>query len=193
MLIPSPPFRFDRDEHTYYDLDGTPMPHITGMLQQTGWIDSRWYTEEASARGTAVHKVTADYDLGALDVPSCISRFRPYLLAHIKVMGILKPTVLEVETPRVHPRLRFGGRPDRAWMLFGLGAVGEIKSGEPEKSHQVQTALQAILLGPAFNMPPEILARVVVYLKPTGKFKVEEHKDRRDFDEAYRVLRECAA
>jgi hypothetical protein len=175
MLIPSPPFRFDRDEHTYYDLDGAPMPHITGMLQQTGWIDSRWYTEEASARGTAVHKVTADYDLGALDVPSCVSRFRPYLLAHIKVMGILKPTVLEVETPRVHPRL------------------GEIKSGEPEKSHQVQTALQAILLGPAFNMPPEILARVVVYLKPTGKFKVEEHKDRRDFDEAYRVLRECAA
>jgi hypothetical protein len=192
-MIPCPPFRFDRDAHRYLDLDGDEIPHITGMLERTGWIDSRWYTEESSARGTAIHKLTADFDLGALDLDSCVTRFRPYLLAHVKLMGILKPEVHEVEVPRVHPRLRFGGRPDRAWTLHGLGGVGELKSGDKEKSHQVQTALQAILVAPAFNMPPEILTRHCIYYSEKGKFKVEEHKDRRDFDEAYRVLRECVA
>jgi hypothetical protein len=186
-------FRFDREEHRYTLLNGIELPHITGMLEQTGYIDDRWYTEESSRRGTAVHKLTADFDLGALDVPSCVSPFRGYLLAHVKAMTILNAEVLDVEEPLVHPEFCFGGRPDRGWKVFGLEAIGEIKTGAPEASHRVQTALQAILRAGAkvSLLPPTQIARYALYLKDRGKFFVEEHKDRRDFDKAYEVIRKC--
>jgi hypothetical protein len=38
------------------------------MLEKTGWVDDLWMTEDGQgARIGAVHKLTADYDLGALD------------------------------------------------------------------------------------------------------------------------------
>src|SRR5574341_1863405 len=46
------PFRFDALNHEYLSVaTGEVFPHITGMLEQTGWIDDRWYTEESSDRG----------------------------------------------------------------------------------------------------------------------------------------------
>lgn len=186
------PFRFDALNHEYLDIDtGECFPHITGMLERTGWIDDRWYTEESSDRGTAVHRLTADYDLGSLHVESCQSRHRGYLLAHVKAVSIARPKMLAVEEPLVHPLLRFGGRPDRDCLAYDLRAVWEIKSGGPERAHQVQTALQAILVGHFAKLPPESIGRFCEYIKDKGRFKVERHADRRDFDEARRVIRAC--
>jgi hypothetical protein len=186
------PFRFDALNHEYLSVDtGEVFPHITGMLEQTGWIDDRWYTEESSDRGTAVHKLTADYDLGALHVESCQSKHRGYLLAHVKAVSIAKPKMLAVEEPLVHPVFRFGGRPDRDCIAYALRSTWEIKSGAPERAHQVQTALQAILIGHVANLPPESIGRFCEYVGDKGKFKVERFVDRRDFDEARRVIRTC--
>jgi hypothetical protein len=192
-------FRFNAIEHAYIDLStGAVLPHITGMLQQAGWIDDTWMTEESSIRGTAVHRLTADYDLGALHVESCVSRHRGYLLGHVKAMGISRPEILSVEEPIVHPAHRFGGRPDRVVKMFGLHGVLEIKSGvrpsppragEPT-SHELQTALQAILVAADLNLPAELVARFCLYLKANGRFKLEEHKQQRDFDYARRIIRE---
>ncbi len=187
-------FRFDAGAHEYVELaTGSVLPHITGMLQRAGWVDDLWFTEESCERGTAVHKLTADYDLGALDVASCVSPYRGYLLAHVTAIGIMRPEIVAVEEPRVHSRYRFGGRPDRAVIYNGVKAVLEGKSGGPAKSHGIQTALQAILEAERFEMAPESLGRFCLYWKPNGKFKLEEHKRRQDFDEAYRIIREYAA
>jgi hypothetical protein len=192
MSLERATFRFDAQHHDYIDLEtGDVMPHITGMLERAGLIDDTWYTEESSARGTAVHKLTADYDLGALDVATCVSRYRGYLLGHVTAMQILQPEILSVEEPIVHPVHRFGGRPDRDVIIRRLRGVLEIKSGGEEKSHQIQTALQAELVALEAGIPPEGLQRTCLYLKDKGKFKVVEHKDRRDFDEARRVIRLC--
>lgn len=179
-------FRFDAATHTYYE-NGEVRPHITGMLQAAGWIDSRWYTEESCDRGTQVHSLTADYDLGALDVVSCVSRYRGYLLSHVAAMGVVKPDILAVEEPAISP-LGFGGRPDRVIRAWGMLAILEGKSGGPEKAHSVQTALQSILVAPSYHLPPEALSRLCLYWKPTGKYKLEEHTDPRDFGEAYRII-----
>lgn len=188
----SPLFRFDPAQHEYLDIEtGELFPHITGMLEQTGWIDDRWYTEESSDRGTAVHQLTAAYDLGALHVESCQSQHRGYLLGHIKAVDIARPKWLHVEEPLVHPAYRFGGRPDRDCIVYNLRATWEIKSGDPERSHQIQTALQAVLIAMEANLPPEAVGRFACYLKAKGKFKVERHVDRRDFNEARRVIRAC--
>lgn len=185
-------FRFDALNHDYVSIDtGESFPHITGMLAETGWIDDTWYTEESSDRGTAVHRLTADYDLKALDVASCVSRFRGYLLAHVAAVTIMQPTMLAVEEPLVHPRYEFGGRPDRDAIVRRLRATWEVKSGQPDRAHAIQTALQAILISVEAKLPPEGIARFCCYVKDKGKFKLEEHTTRRDFDEAYRVIRQC--
>lgn len=187
------PFRFDANRHGYIDIaTGETLPHITGMLQEAGLIDSEWFTEESRERGTAVHRLTCDYDLGALDPAKCISAHRGYLLGHVAAMTILRGFGLQihaVEEPLVHPLWRFGGRPDRDVTLYGLRGVLEVKSAQPADSHQVQTALQAMLISTDANLPAETLGRWCLYLKPNGKWKLEEHRNKRDFLEALRVIR----
>lgn len=190
--ITTRPFRFDPFNHEYIDVEtGELIPHITGMLEATGLIDDRWYSEESSDRGTAVHRLTHDYDLGALDVASCVSEHRGYLLGHVAAMQVIPHAWDDVEVPRVHPQLRFGGRPDRNGVIYQAKGVLEVKSGGPEKSHAIQTAMQAILVAPIYGLPPEMLLRFALYLKPNGKFKLEEHKRKADFDEARRIIRRC--
>lgn len=187
------PIHFDKDDHIYTALDtGEVLPHITGMLEETGWIDSRWYKEEHSERGTQVHRLTADYDLGALHLEESKGGYRAYLLAHVDLMARLKPDVLEVEVPIGHPYHRYAGRPDRVWRLNGQLAVVDIKSGGEEKSHAIQTALQAILVSLKYdNLPPEMFARYALYLTPKGKAKPRPHEDKRDFIKAEEIIRHC--
>lgn len=187
-------FRFEPVEHEYTDLDtGQVYPSITQMLNVTGWIDDRWFTEEHSARGTAVHALTARYDLGALDPETLVSKFKGYLLAHVKAMEIIKPVFREIEIAHVHPRLRFGGRPDRAGVVYGLESVLDGKSGPADKSHAIQTALQAILVAADVGLEPHELGRFCLYWQKTGKFSLVQYKNRTDFDEAYRIIRTCTS
>jgi hypothetical protein len=48
------PFRFDAIDHLYLELhSGDVLPHITGMLEKTGWVDDLWMTEDGKERGSA--------------------------------------------------------------------------------------------------------------------------------------------
>ena len=181
-------FRFDALEHRYY-LDGHEIPHITGLLEQAGWIDSTWMTEESSLRGRAVHRLTAAYDLGALDVEDqqVGGQCRGYLLGYAKVMQMLRPTWASIEEPFVHAGFRFGGRPDRVGAVHCLQTILEIKSGAPAKGDAIQTALQAVLL--SWFRPADAWMRRALYLQRTGKFRLIPHTDRRDLDEALRIVR----
>lgn len=187
-------FRFDAEAHEYISLvDGQVLPHITGMLERTGWIDDTWMTEESSERGRCVHALTAEYDLAGLELETCVSRYRGYLLAHAAAMRALRPTWTAIEEPVVHPLLRFGGRPDRVGRVQQLQTVLEVKSGVEAPSHAIQTALQAILVSAYAPLPAAQWRRLALYLKANGKYKLIEHRDRRDFDEAHRIIRVCVA
>src|SRR6185436_7553995 len=165
-MLKSLAIRFDADEHSYTALDtGEELPHCTGMLHATGWLKgAEFASDDSLERGTAVHKLTADYDLGALELTSCVSRYRPYLLGHALAMSIMKPEILSVEEPIGHPTLRYGGRPDRVWRLDGVLTVVDEKSGQKNKAHRIQTALQAILVAVEYEIPPELIARAALYL-----------------------------
>ena len=183
-------FHFDSHNHRY-SVEGKEIPHITGMLLQVGLMDDTWFTEESCDRGTAVHDLTAAYDLGALDPRSLVSNYKPYVLAHVAAMNVLRPTMLAVEEPEVHPRHRFGGRPDRIAKVHKVLTVLEVKTGAKEKSHQIQTALQAILVAWRYGLQPQLLQRFALYYRRSGAYSLEPHKERRDYDEAYRVIKEC--
>lgn len=184
------PFRFNAERHEYRELGtGHVFPSVTQMLERGGWVDSTWYTEESRDRGTAVHKLSAAYDLGALDVAGCVSPFRGYLLAHVAAMAILRPEVLAVEEAAVHPVLRFAGTPDRVVRLQRLGVL-EIKTTQgQEPSHAIQTALQSILVSEQYALPAELFERSCLYLTPAGKWKLRPHEDRQDFAEARKLIR----
>lgn len=185
-------FRFDPIGHIYFDLEvGDVVPSITQMLQTVGLIDDRWFSEEGCERGTAVHELTAEYDLGVLAVAQCDSPYRGYLLGHVEAMRIVKPEWTKIEIPCVHPIYRYGGRTDRAGRMYKLRAVCEVKTGAEDRAHQIQTALQAILEAADLNLPPESVARFCLYLKGNGKFKLVEHHRRADFYEAHRIIRRC--
>lgn len=183
-------FRFDHEQHVYY-VNERQVPNITSMLQKTGHVDPTYYTEAARERGRAVHRLTADYDLADLSLATLRSPFRGYVLAHAAAVKALKPIQVEVEEPDVHPVYRFGGRPDRIWKVFGVLTVVDEKTGGPEEWHGVQLALQAILKAWRYGLKPEALQRWNIYLADSGRFKRKTRDDRRDFDEAYRILKEC--
>lgn len=185
-------FRFDSNEHVYLNPDtGQEYPHITGMLVEAGYVNPRWFTEESRERGSAVHRMTADYDLGALEPTDEVvanSAYKGWLLAHVKAVQMIRPTFEHIEEPRVS-RYGFGGRPDRDGLVYGAVSVVEIKSGGYEAAHPIQMALQAILVGEERNLPPEGIQRYCLYLKKNGKSKLEHFIAGRDFDEAYRLIR----
>ena len=183
------PFRFDAESHTYHVEGRGIVPHITGLLERDGLVDDTWYTEESCERGRAVHQLSAEYDLGALDVDDVVD-YRVYLLGHIHGMKILQPTWRDIEVPLVHPRHLFGGRPDRVGKIDGAVSVYEVKTGSPTKAHPVQTALQAILVAPIVRLPPESIQRYAGYVTDRGRCKIEHHKNRQDFIRARKILKE---
>lgn len=191
-------FRFNSQTHEYTALDsGEVLPHITGMIERCGWDPgSRFYTEESRQRGTAVHQMTSAFDLGSLepeDLPALESPYKGYLLAHVAAINQLRPAFDGIEEPDVHPVHRYGGRPDRTGRVFALQAVIEGKSGPEAKSHQIQTALQAILRARHWHLSPEHVGRFCLYWQANGRFKLIEHKRRQDFDEARRIIKVCCS
>lgn len=189
-MIQAVPFRFEPADHAYLDIDtGEEFPHCTGLLERAGWLHPEWYTEESSVRGTAVHTLTAQYDLGALDAKTCISRYRGWLLAWVDLIGKVPHGPMSVEEPRVHPYWRFGCRQDRTGAFYLREGVLEIKSGLRDRSHAIQTALQAISYESECHVPPEYQIRLCAYIGREGQISLEEHDQAADLKEAYRILK----
>lgn len=192
MIVAPVPFSFDAADHAYR-IGDVRVPSITQLLKMSGHVDDRYYTEESRQRGTAVHELTKDFDLGALTLPSLDSLHRGYVLGYIAACEALKPEWDQIEEPDVHPTFRFGGRPDRLGTVMRRRSVGEVKSGAKAQSHAIQTALQAILISWRWGVSPELWQRLCIYVRRTGRFSVEVHDNPRDFDEAYRILKEYAS
>ena len=183
-----PLFRFDRETHVY-TLDGEEIPHVTGMLEQAGYLSDVYYHEEGAERGQIVHALTAEYDLGAIPDPSTVvSKYKGWLDAHVAAMRVLRPTITAVEEAVCSYVYRYGTRPDRVWTFKGMRCLVDLKTGGPEQWHPYQLALQAIAVG---QLPPEAWRRYCLYLKDNGRWRLVEYSDRRDFDVAHNIIREA--
>ncbi len=195
---------FDGEAHTYTDREtGTVYPSVTQMLTAEGWIDDTWYTEESRVRGTAVHRLACEYDLGAIPEPERLaaSPYYGWLMGYVLAMKVLLPRWSLVEMPLLHARHGFAGRPDRVGRVWGGDLVGvtEIKSGAKAKTvtlqnglktnaHAMQTALQAWLVSPAVRLFPAQIARLTVYVSADGGWQIESYDDPRELEEAQRII-----
>ena len=194
--MPPVPFRFEKSTHTYVALDtGEVLPSITQILESAGTIDTRWFTQASRDRGTRVHEWTMDIDFDVLPSLDDVSPdLRPYLSAYEMFKAIERPVMLAIEVPAVHSVFRFGGRIDRQVRMRKRAGVLEIKTGGVQRSHMLQTSMQAMLMSEETGIPAETLGRWTVYLRKLGKtstrgrFSLEEHRDPADFAEVRQIL-----
>lgn len=200
-VVREPECRFDAEAHVY-TIDGYRVPSITQLLEMSGHVDTTFFTDESCDRGDWVHRVSAAYDLGAIDNPAQVEvvagaakkRWVGYFQAHVAAMQALKPHLswLAIEQARFSVKHHFAGRPDREAKLYRAISLVEIKSAVKQPSHSVQLALQAILVAPTYRLPPELIKRYILYLQENGRYELYECPSKRDYAEAYGILRDYA-
>ncbi len=185
----APAFRYDALRHEYF-IGDVRVPSVTQLIELGGLVNgSAYFTEESRRRGTEVHQLCADWELGALDPVTVQTTRRPYLLGYISAVGVLQPTWDAIEEATVSQRYRFGTRTDRVGTVFGKPSIAEIKSAVKAKHHAVQTALQAIAESERWNLPAKQFQRLTIYLTHNGKWSVDTHTDPRDFDVALGLIK----
>ncbi|CAB4187430.1 hypothetical protein UFOVP1601_29 [uncultured Caudovirales phage] len=180
-------FRFDAEGHRYY-LDGDEIPSLSSLLKQDGLVDTTFMTDEGRDRGTAVHSLCTTLDLGA-ELPPLAKAYRGYLAAYEALLELFRPEWECIEEAEVSRRWRFGCRPDRVGLVYGLPTIAELKTGGKEPWHAIQLALQAIAVSERTLLPPDRYQRIVIYLKDTGRYSVEIPKSPRDYDAARALLK----
>jgi len=136
---------------------------------------SRWSDESALRRGEAVHLATAFDDLGQLAEESLDPRLVGYLAGWRKFRRELSPEIQTIEEKVHHKLYGYEGTLDRRLTLRGRAGILDIKSGLPQRWHAVQLAAYAN----TFDGP---LARWGIYLADDGTYRLEEYKDRHDWD-----------
>ncbi len=177
---------FKAETHEYF-LDGAKIPSVTQVLKDAGIINFSNVSIEilnaACLFGIAVHKTCELYDMQNLDESSLDPNLQPYLNAWIKFRKDTKFEIKGIEKKVYSRKFRYAGTLDRVGFLFiNKYSVIDIKTGfELSPATAIQTAAydyayQEMIGTRAHNK------RYSVLLKPDGTYKVEEYKNKNDFD-----------
>lgn len=160
------------DDHIY-TVDCKPYVSVTQVLQATGFIDARWFTEYGRERGSLVHQIVHWYILGELDESSVDPALQGYLDAwklFVKDTGYHSK---QVEVPMFHESLKFCGTPDDVGDLTIDDVCLDRKTGSISSWVGLQLAAYEILIG-------RPIKRFALQLKENGKYALKQFKDRTD-------------
>jgi hypothetical protein len=143
---------------------------VTQVLTLAGQIDSRWFTVLARERGSAVHRLTEDFDAGRdLVFPSGLD-CGGYMDAYAAFMAVVRPTYAASELRLVSDVLELGGTIDRVCDdLFGAPGILDFKTGDRMPWHGLQLA--------AYNALRPTGKRWACYLRADGRYKLREYDD----------------
>lgn len=166
---------FGADTHTYR-VDDVIWPSVTQILKAVGLIPEYPNGEHARERGKAVHSACHYLDDGDLDESTVSPEIAPYLEAYRRFKTESRFVPEYAEQIVAAPAYRYCGTVDRVGTPFGGGqALVEIKTGQPEAWHEIQTAAYALAW-------PSPVARFALYLRNDGTYRLLVHADRRDTD-----------
>lgn len=133
-----PEILLDKVTHTY-TVDGVVKPSVTQILDDLGFIDKEYYTEEGRNIGTAVHVCCEWLDKGipfdwdALD-QRVAGRVRAYI--RFKEETGFVPDLIEHMV--YNPELDHAGSLDRTGKLNAKRVTIDFKSGQEEAWHKFQ-------------------------------------------------------
>jgi hypothetical protein len=170
-------FSFSSDDHTYR-VGRWLVPGITEILRAAGFINDRYYGSASRNRGSVAHAITEGLDVGTVDVDRIDGPLRGWVLAYTAFVRACRPDHALVEAAVVNRRLGFATHVDRAGRLLGHLALWNIKTGPADSWHGVQRAAEVLALdGRRTNRK-----RYTLYIRNTGTFSLEEHRNDADFD-----------
>lgn len=168
---------FDPVEHRY-TLNGRELISVTQALMSAGFIDVTWYTDDARARGSAVHDAiqrlhASDLNPSADLVASDVPYFDAYL-AFLAESGFM----VDGSEERVcDPLTGYAGTVDLRGRLpryhFGVDVI-DVKTGSVPSWVGYQTAAYARLL------PGDLKRRWALNLKADGTYRLERLESRTD-------------
>ena len=180
---------FDQETHRYM-LGDRPMPSVTQVLAETGIIDTRFFTEDARDRGTAVHLATQYLDEGDLDMESVDPAIRPYLDAWELAIDELGIRILEIEKRVWSSTYGYAGTLDRVATINDEKAIIDIKTGgKPGPATALQLAAYAEAYASGHDpdvvgglRPPVSYRRFAIWLRNDGTYRPIEYTDRSDIN-----------
>jgi hypothetical protein len=167
---------FDPITHSY-TVDGLKVPSVTQILSAVGLSDysrvPKNVLEEASVRGSAVHRIIEMSDMGQLI--ECPEWARGYLSAWERFLIEKSVCILECETIIFNEKLRYAGTLDRVALVSGKTYILEIKTTQEEmRGHQIQTAGYKLAYKPSVVNRCPVL-RAAVYVRADGTYSFKEH------------------
>jgi len=170
---------FDTIAHRY-KLDGVMIPHISFVLEQTGFIDKTWFKPEHAERGKAVHSACQFLIEGDLDWSTVHPEILPRVKGFEQFLIERKPTLILSEKPLASKEWRFSGTPDLVLEVPGdrVQWIVDLKSGASGIAAKLQTAAQEILVKEECGNG--IYKRFVLELPKDGGYKLIPHDERMD-------------
>ena len=158
-----------------YTVNGRVLPSVTQVLTAAGFVDPRFYTDEACARGTAVHAAVQQFHAGG-ELGPVEAEYAPFLDAYLTFTDLTGYAV-EASEQRVYDPLRgYAGTYDLLGTLPSYHAgrdLIDIKTGSIPTWVGYQTAAYARLL-------PGIVRRWALNLRADGSYRLEPLTARSD-------------
>lgn len=161
---------FDEAAHRY-TLDGRELVSVTQVLSDAGFIDGRWFNDEAAWRGTYVHAAVQMHHAGELDESALEPATRPFFDAYLRFRAESGFTVLASEERVFDPALGYAGTLDLRGQFPPWGEsrtdVVDIKTGAIPPWVGYQTAAYARLV------PGLRRRRWALHLRDDGTYRLE--------------------
>lgn len=182
---------FDEEKHIY-TFKGNVIPSVTGIIVKGFNVETSFFTEQARARGKAVHKACFLYLHGRLDVNSLHPAIAGFVRAFIKFLKDtgMKPVLSLCEKPQVHPQYLYCGTPDTLFKSLAQFFLIEIKTGDYSHADEQTSAYKEFPQIKVFNP-----IRATLKLNQDGTYKLIEYSGARGwirFLEAYKKVKLAA-
>jgi hypothetical protein len=166
---------FDEATHRY-TLDGRELISVTQALTEAGFIDARWYNDEAALRGTYTHAAIALHHEGALAAASIDPIVRPFFEAYLKFLGDTGYVIAACEERVCDPMAGYAGTLDLRGRFPGNPCMDviDIKTGAVPPWVGYQTAAYARLVKGTKKR------RWALHLRADGLYRLEPLVNRTD-------------
>lgn len=169
---------FDADTHVY-SVSGVRFPSVTQVLKDVGLIDTSqpWYTDWHRDRGAMAHRMLELHDTNELETNGLDEQLMPYLQGWRRFLEESQAEVVAVER-RLHSlAYRYAGTIDRVLLFHEqpeVDVICDIKLGQPERWHAIQTAAYALLWTQG-EKAPKAVKRCCVYLGDDARYRLDMH------------------
>jgi hypothetical protein len=112
---------------------------VSDVLREFGYIDARFFDEESRTRGHAVHLAIKLIEKGTLDEESLDPIIIPWIEGYRKFKREVPFKAQYFEQPVCNRLWRFAGTLDLFGMSAGDALLIDVKTGNGQKAHRLQT------------------------------------------------------